>query len=214
MSDAIGQGEVVPPKWVVFDIGRVLVEWNPDRLYRELIPDDDARAAFFERTSIAAMNVEADRNGDLQGKVAALSAAYPQDAHLITPWWDRWLEMCHAPIAETGAFLARLKRDGVPTCALSNFADDTFAIARERYTALKEFDAEVISGREGLIKPDPRIYALVEERTGAAGLDLFFMDDSPANVDAALARGWRAHLFTGWTGLAADLPNVGLGRYA
>ncbi|MBX2853980.1 MAG: HAD family phosphatase [Rhodobacteraceae bacterium] len=203
-----------PPKWVVFDVMRVLVEWDPDRLYRRLIPDQAERAAFFSRTGLPSSNLDATRSGDLRGKVAALAELYPEDAHLILPWWDRWTEMCYAPIPEVGDFLRRLKSAGIPVCCLSNFSDDAFEIARGRYSVLREFDAEVISCRIGVTKPDPRIYAWVEERTGVAGGDLFFIDDKPNNVDSARTRGWRPHLFEGWDGLAASLPEVGLGCFA
>ena len=205
--------DVSPPKWVVFDIGRVLVEWEPDRLYAKLIADADNRANFFARTNLSAVNSEADRGGDLKGRIAALAELYPEDAHLILPWWDQWSQMCHAPIHQTEAFLRRLRQAGTPVCALSNFSNDTFDIARELYPVLKEFDAEVISGLEGVTKPDPLIYMLVEQRTGASGAELFFMDDIQENVEAAQARGWRTHLFDGWDGLAAKLPEVGLGSH-
>lgn len=203
-----------PPAWVVFDIGRVLVEWSPERVFADALPDAMAREAFFRRTGLEATNLEADRSGDLEGKIAALARAHPSDAALIGLWWSRWTDMCHAPIPETGAFLRRLRNGGVPVCALSNFADDTFEIARRLYPVLTEFDAEVISGREGVIKPDERIYALAEARTGVHGEELFFIDDSPKNIAAAAARGWRTHLFQGWSGLSAILPEMGLDGYA
>ena len=106
--------------------------------------------------------------------------------------------------------MRRLKAEGVRLAALTNFAADTWEEGRELFPILKEFDVEVVSGREGVIKPEAAIYELVEERTGLRGEDLFFTDDKPANVEAAAARGWRGHVFAGVEGLEAALAREGL----
>lgn len=184
-------------KAIVFDIGNVLVRWDPDRVYRDLIPEAAARAAFFESVPMEAMNLAGDRDGDLEAKVRALAKAHPDAAHLILPWWERWSDMCWADIPETADYLHRVKAGGWRVFALSNFAMDTFAIAATRWPVLNEFEIAVISGNEGCVKPEARIYELIEERSGLTGADLFFVDDRPENIAAASARGWGGRVFEG-----------------
>lgn len=205
---------VPPPKWVVFDLMRVLLEWEPERLYTRLLPDEGARKAFFSRTGILQVNAEATRSGDLQSKISQLAAAHPQDADRISAWWAQWTQMCFAPIAPMEAFLRRLKAGGVKVCGFSNFSDDALGVARERYSILSEFDSEVIFCRKGFIKPEPEIYAEVEETTAQEGEALFFLDDKGENIRTAQLRGWRTHLFDGWSNLRAKLPEVGLADFA
>ncbi len=113
-------------------------------------------------------------------------------------------------VAGSVALLRSLKGRGVPVHALSNFAADTYAEARDLFPVLREFEIEVISGREGVVKPEPGIFEILEARAGLSGADLFFADDRAANVEAARARGWRAHLFETPEGLAAALRAEGL----
>jgi 2-haloacid dehalogenase len=200
-----------PPKAVVFDIGRVLVEWDPARLYARRIPDAAERAALWSRVDFDGMNLAGDRDGSLAEAVEALAARHPADAAHIRAWRAQWREMIGSEMVGTVALLRALRGRGVPVHALSNFAADTYAEARELFPVLREFDLEVISGREGAVKPDPAIYGILEARAGLSGPDLFFTDDRADNIAAARARGWRAHLFEGADGLAAALRAEGLG---
>lgn len=199
-----------PPRAVVFDIGRVLVEWEPERVYARLIPDPRARAALEARVDLAGMNLAGDREGDLAAAVEAWAARHPGDAAHIRAWRDRWREMIGPEIPGSVALLRRLKARGAPVLALSNFAADTYEAAQEMFPVLRAFDLEVISGREGVVKPQAEIYAILERRAGLSGAELFFVDDRAENVAAARARGWRAHLFEGAEGLAAALRDEGL----
>ncbi len=201
---------MTPPKAVVFDIGNVLVEWDPDRLYTRLMPNAAARAGLFARVDFEAMNIAGDRDGDLEAKVAALAARHPDDAAAILAWWKDWHEMFTPDIPDTAMVLRGLRDGGVPVYALSNFAADSFERAAALYPVLAEFDIPVISGREGVVKPEPRIYEILEERSGLSGPDLFFTDDRPDNIVAAQARGWRAHLFNGAAGLRIALASAGI----
>ena len=201
---------VAAPRAVVFDIGNVLVNWDPDRVYAELLPDPAERAAFRARVPLDAMNLRGDR-GLLAPEVAALAEAHPADAPLIRAWWERWDDMFGPRIEGSFAILAALRAAGVPTLGLTNFAADTWAgKACPTQPELAGFDHVVVSGQEGVIKPEPRIYALLEERSGYSGAELFFADDKPENVAAAEARGWRGHVFTGPEAFAAALRGAGL----
>lgn len=198
-----------PPRAVVFDVGNVLIDWQPDRLYSRLIPDPAERAAFFERLEIPAMNLEGDR-GDLAAQVAAHAARHPAEAPLIRAWREDWPEMFGPEMPGAAALFAAVKAAGVTVAALTNFARDTWLVGQGMFPLLTGFDAEIVSGREGCVKPEPRIYEIVEQRLGLAGADLFFTDDKEKNTAAAAARGWRVHHFQGSEGLAAALRAEGL----
>ncbi len=199
------------PRIVVWDIGNVLLDWSPDHLYRRLIPDEDARAAFYARLPLDEMNLSGDRDGDLEAKVAALAERHPEDAALILPWWAGWEKMCGGLIAECVAIRDGLRAAGTPCWALSNFAADSWKRCAALYPELTGgFDGLTISGHEGVVKPDPAIYALIETRTGVAPEEIFFIDDRTANIEAARERGWRGHVFDGVDGLRGALAEVGV----
>lgn len=202
MSDA--------PKVVVWDIGNVLLDWSPDYLYRQLIPDEDARARFYARLPFDEMNLAGDRDGDLEAKVGALADKYPDDAMLILAWWAGWERMCGGLLQESVALRDGLRARGVPCWALSNFASDSWERAARLYPELTAFDGLLISGRERMVKPEDGFFALAERRINAEGADLFLIDDRAANVEAAHARGWRAHMFETADGLKAALSEAGL----
>ncbi|MFT6773523.1 MAG: 2-haloacid dehalogenase [Paracoccaceae bacterium] len=199
-----------PPRAVIFDVGNVLVGWRPERVYEDLIPDPAIRAALFARVDFDAMNLRGDRDGRLADEVAALAARHPDDAPAIIAWHDRWAEMFSPPIPQSFALLATLKAAGVRVVALTNFAADTWDRAGDIYPALTTFDDAIVSGREGTVKPERRIYEILERRTGLSGADLFFTDDRADNIAAAAARGWRTHMFEGPDGLATALRAEGL----
>lgn len=198
------------PRAVVFDVGNVLVGWRPEDVYARLIPDEAERAALFARVDFDAMNLRGDRDGRLADEVAALAARHPADAAHIIAWHENWEEMFSPPIPDSFALLAALQAAGVRTVALTNFAADTWEKAGRIFPALAGFDVAVVSGREGTIKPERRIYEILEARTGLSGADLFFTDDKAENIAAAAARGWRTHLFEGPQGLGAALREAGL----
>ncbi|MEL7465166.1 MAG: HAD family phosphatase [Pseudomonadota bacterium] len=194
---------------LVWDIGNVLLNWSPDNLYRRLIPDDAAREAFYARLPLDEMNLAGDRDGDLQAKVEALAEAHPEDAPLILPWWAGWDRMCGGLIEDSVALRDRLRAAGVRTWALTNFAADSWERAIVHYPALAEFDGLIVSGREGTVKPEPAIYQRLETRSGIAPEDLFLIDDRPANIEAARARGWGGHIFENVDGLRPALAAEG-----
>ena len=170
---------------VVFVIGNVLVRWTPRNLFRKTF-HDEARMERFLATALAMDFVAlTDIVADFSKAVAERARAFPEFARELHLFDERWVETLGAPIEENVALLRRLKRAGRPVYALSNFATVKFAIARQMYDFLNEFDHAVISGHVGVVKPDPRIYEILIERVGLAPEDLLFIDDSPANVRAA-----------------------------
>jgi 2-haloacid dehalogenase len=193
---------------VVLDIGNVLIEWNPERLY-DAVLGEAGRRALFAAVDLHGMNARVDGGADWHGEVEALACAHPGHAGAIRLWRDRWIEMASPMIPGSVALLRALKAAGVPVWALTNFGRETFEQARRHYPFLDLFDGAVVSGRVGLMKPNPAIYAALECAAGLSGAALLFVDDREENVEAAAARGWRTHLFRGAEGLAARLRAEG-----
>ena len=194
---------------VVFDIGNVLIEWNPERVYdAEIGPE--ARAELFAAVDLHGMNEKVDLGENFHGQVSALARAHPERAAEIMLWHDRWIEMASPEIPRSGRLLRALKARGIPVFALSNFGVETFEIARAHYPVFSEFDALFVSGHLRMAKPDAPIYERLERETGVAPKRLLFTDDREDNIAAAHARGWQTHHFTGPDGLAERLVAEGL----
>lgn len=175
--------------FVVFDIGNVLLRWEPRLLTRQLIADpvrlEDFMAGACGPDHLAAF----DRTRDCDAVTAARAAEFPEFRDELHAFNARWLETIAGPIAENVALLGRLKAAGAPVYALSNFAADKFAQSLSLWPFLAAFDVAVISGREGVIKPESAIFELLLARTGRRAEDLLFIDDSWPNVAAARAAG-------------------------
>jgi 2-haloacid dehalogenase len=203
MSDAITT--------VVFDIGNVLIEWNPEYLYRELIPDAAAREEFLTTVCTMEWNLQQDLGRPWAEAVDVLSRQYPDKAELIAAYDNRWHDMVPGEIPGTPALLAQLKAQDTPLYAITNFSEDKFEQAQERFPFLKtSFRDIVVSGAEREIKPGLRIYEILLERNGLKANDCLFIDDSERNVEAARKAGMAAHHFKGVEGLRAELKQLGL----
>jgi len=181
---------------VVFDVGNVLVRWDPRNLYRSLIPDRAEREEFLASVCTEAWNHRADLGERFDDLVDELVAAHPERRELITAYRDRWSDMLGEPVTEAVALLTELRAAGVPVYALTNFSVETWPQAVRRYPFLDDFDGVVMSGRERVAKPDPAIYRLLVERYHLAPSRTFFTDDKQVNVDAARAAGLVAERFT------------------
>ncbi|MCC5973163.1 MAG: HAD-IA family hydrolase [Rubellimicrobium sp.] len=204
-----GTGRGERPEAVVFDIGNVLVEWDPVRFYDGVIGAERRRALMAE-VDLEGMNASVDRGARMAEAVAALAARHPDWRDEIEMWHLRWIEM-FAPVIERSVRLLRaLRAKGMPVLALTNFGVDTLEVARAHYPFLTEFDRAYVSGALRVMKPEPAIYEAVEADCGVAPGRLLFVDDRPENVAAARARGWGAHLFEGPEGWAARLVAEGL----
>ncbi|MBD3626451.1 MAG: HAD family phosphatase [Rhodobacteraceae bacterium] len=202
------------PEAVIFDIGNVLITWNPERVYDEVLPDRSARERLFETVDLHAMNDRIDRGAPFRDTVYQVAQDYPEYESLIRLWHDRWIEMASPPIDASWQILRDLRAREIPVFALTNFGVESFAYAETQYPQLGEFDRRFISGHMGVIKPEARIYEMVEEATGLSGPQIFFTDDREDNIRAASARGWQTYRFNdpieGPAGLAAALRDTGL----
>lgn len=197
------------PEAVVFDIGNVLLRWNPEGFYDARL-GAETRRAMWAQTGIEAMNDAVDAGTPLREAVLALAAQHPQWQAQILWWHDHWIEMATPPIEGSVVLLRALRAKGVPVYALTNFGRETFAYAQTQYEFLAEFDRAYVSGHMGVIKPNPQIYAMLEDDCGVAPEALLFADDRPDNIAEAQARGWQVHLFTDWQAWAQRLVVEGL----
>jgi len=200
----------VPSEAVVFDLGGVLIDWDPRYLYRKLFRDEAAVEEFLATVATPEWNAEQDRGRPFADAVAELAARHPARAAAIAAYHQRWREMLGGDIPGTVALLAELRAAGVPVYALSNWSAETFPLARERFPFLAWFDGLVISGEERLAKPDRRIFELLLDRFGLTPATTVFVDDSAANVAAAGAAGLDAVLFRDAAQLRRDLTARGL----
>jgi 2-haloacid dehalogenase len=197
------------PEAVVFDIGNVLIGWNPENHYDRRIGEARRRALFAE-VDLHGMNEQVDLGAPFQATIYAMADRHPEWRGEIRDWHDSWIEMITPVIDHSVTLLRRLRAKDVPVFALTNFGVDSYTFAQSRFDFLNEFDREFVSGRLRVMKPDPRIYAEVEDSTGVPAERMLFTDDRAENVAAAAARGWQTHLFEGPEGWAARLVDAGL----
>ncbi|MBO6754891.1 MAG: HAD family phosphatase [Roseibium sp.] len=198
------------PKYIIFDVGNVLIHWDPEHLYRTLIPDDQKRRRFLTEVCSMAWNLEQDLGRPWRDAVAILSAQHPAETDLIRAYDERWHEMVPGAIQGSVTILAELKRTGVPLYAITNFSTEKYAEAQTRFPFLAHsFIDTVVSGAVGLIKPDPAIFQLLLDRNGLDPRQCVFIDDSLKNITAARALGLTGHHFTGPDALAEDLRGLG-----
>jgi len=194
---------------VIFDIGNVLIEWQPERFYDRAV-GRERRKEMFAALDLHGMNDAVDRGADFRETVMEFAEANPEFANEIRLWHDRWIDMAAPVIDHSVRLLRALRRTGVPVFALTNFGIQTFEIGAAHYPFLEEFDRRYVSGHMGVIKPETEIYRMVEDDCGIAPQHLLFTDDRADNIAAAEARGWQCHLFDGPEGWARRLVTAGL----
>jgi 2-haloacid dehalogenase len=198
------------PGAVVFDIGRVLFDWDLRHLYAKLIADPIELDWFLANVVTEDWHFQSDAGRAVADIVAERIAQFPDQAALIEAYAARFNETLPAEIPGTHALVHRLAATDVPLYGLTNFGAEFFAGFRPTAPIFALFADIVVSGEERCAKPDARIYAIAEARVGLPSERLFFIDDNPANIAAAAARGWRAHLFTGAEALERALVAEGL----
>ena len=197
---------------VVFDLGGVLVDWDPRHLYRRLLPDDAAVEAFLTEIGFDDWNHGMDAGARTWAEaVAELSERFPHRAELIAAYPQRFTDTLNGPIEGTVALLDELHQAAAARLlALTNWSAETFRVARHLLGFLDRFEAVVVSGEERVAKPDPAIFRLLVDRHGLDAGATLLVDDRRVNVTAAAAAGMRCHLFTGPAGLRRELTRLGL----
>jgi len=178
---------------VIFDLGGVLIDWNPRHLYRKVFDAPADMETFLSQVCTPEWNATLDAGRPLDEAVAGLSEAHPEQRELIAIYADRWDEMLGEAENTTVAVVDELRGQGVAVFALTNWSAETFPFAEDRYPFLDWFEGIVVSGRERLIKPDPAIFELAVDRFGVDPPRTAFIDDSAANVAAADRAGLRGH---------------------
>ena len=197
------------PEAVVFDIGNVLIEWQPERHYDAKF-GRARREALFAQVDLHGMNDRVDRGEPFRDVVFETAEAYPDFRAEIVDWHDSWIKMASPVIDHSVRLLRALRTKGVPVFALTNFGIQTFDFAETQYPFLGEFDRRYVSGHMGVIKPDPKIYEMVEADCGVDPKALLFADDRTDNIDMAQSRGWQVHLFENAQGWSDRLVAEGL----
>lgn len=195
---------------VVFDIGNVLVEWDPRRLYAPLIADRAELERFLREVVPLSWHTEHDRGRPFAESIAERQRLFPDQADLIALFRERWEDTVGDAIAGSVALLERLDDAGIAVFALTNYSAETFPAFRRRFAFAARFRDIVVSGEEGMVKPDPRIYDLAIERFGVAPARTVFIDDRDENVRAAIAKGMAGLRFENAATLARDLRALGL----
>ena len=195
---------------VIFDLGGVLIDWDPRHLYRELIGDETEMERFLAEVCTQEWNERQDEGRPVAVAVAELTARHPEQRPLIEAFYDRWPDMMAGEIEETVAILAELRLRNRRLYALSNWSAETFPHARERFDFLDWFHGTVISGEVGVKKPDPQIFHILFRRFGIDPDRAVFIDDSAPNVAAARRLGLEALHFTSGAALRRDLEHLGL----
>lgn len=192
------------PQAVIFDIGNVLVGWQPEAFYDRMIGAERRRALFAE-VDLHGMNEAVDRGAFFRETIYETANRHPEWTTEIRWWYDRWIELASPRIEGSIALLRTLRAKGVPVFALTNFGRYSYEEALPKLDFLTEFDRRYVSGVMGVTKPDPRIYEMVEEDCGLPPDSLLFTDDRADNITVAARRGWRTHQFESWQGWARRL---------
>ncbi|MDL2401041.1 HAD family hydrolase [Rhizobium mayense] len=195
---------------IVFDIGKVLVHYDPSIPYSRIIPDEAERAWFLANVCTHEWNIEQDRGRTWEEAEALLIAEHPEREEQIRAFRKNWNDMVPHAYDDSVAIMEKLIAEGRDVTMLTNFASDTFREAQTRFDFLSKPRGVTVSGDIGLIKPDIAIYEAHVKSFGLDPASTIFIDDSLANVEGAKAAGWNAVHFTGAEKLRSDLAAYGI----
>lgn len=195
---------------VVFDVGRVIVQWDMRCLFAKLIDDETQLDWFLANVVTEEWHFEHDAGRPLADMVPERKAQFPEYAHLIDAYAARFLETIPGPVPGTAELIRALDTAGIPLFAITNFGADFWEMFQPTCAELSYMQDIVVSGRECLAKPDPAIFRLAAGRFGYPPQEMLFIDDNPANIAAARQEGWQVHHFSDAATLAADLRGRGL----
>lgn len=205
-----------PEPAIIFDFGGVLMDWNAHYLYDKLLDNPADLERFFKEIDFHNWNLELDRGLPFAEGVTELSRQFPQYANLIQAFDERWEETLGGPIQPTVEILKILKQRGYDLYGLTNWSAEKFTIIRNKYPLFEMFDDIVVSGIVKLVKPDPRIFAMILKKANRPAAECLFIDDSEANVTAAMHLGFKTIRFKSAEQLATELSRLGMlnGEYA
>lgn len=195
---------------VLFDLGKVLLDWDPRYYYGRYFSSDDALEYFVQDVIAHDWYLEMDAGKPVDQAIAERSRSFPEHAELIARWKEGWPVMMRGAISGSVDILDELRRRGVRLYALTNFSRETWPLAKARFEFLSWFEDAIVSGEHGIVKPDPRIFELAISRCRLKPAQTAFIDDVPANVEAGRACGLRAIQFTSPAKLRGDLAALRL----
>jgi 2-haloacid dehalogenase len=195
---------------VVFDLGGVLIDWDPRYLYRSLFTDEQEMEQFLAEVCTTRWHRDHDLGVDITQSCGQLARRHPQYRHLIMAWAERGEEMVAGQIDGTVELLGALKAAGMPCFALSNMEPAAYAVRRERFAFMSWFDGLVISGHEGTAKPGRQIFDVLLQRYGLDPHRCVFIDDSARNTETARELGMTALLYSSAGQLRAELGELGI----
>jgi len=198
-------------KNIIFDLGGVLIDWNPHYMYKKIIPDLEKREWFFNNICTFSWNEEQDGGRLIKDANEILIAQYPEYKDLIEAYYDRWEEMLNGPIEDTVEIFRTLKQSNLHKFyALTNWSAETFPRALELFDFLHWFDGRLVSGEENTRKPYKEIYELIISRYNLNPIETLFIDDNLRNINAANELGFKTIHFINPSLLASSLKTLGL----
>ena len=196
---------------VIFDLGGVLIDWNPEYVFREIFEDEAEMRWFFDEVCTHEWNIRQDAGHSLAEATEQKAREFPEYEDAIRAFYGRWEEMLGGPISDSVSILEQVHSQGRHRLyALTNWSHETFPVARQHYDFLQLFEGIVVSGEERLIKPDPRIYHTLLKRYAVVPETAVFIDDNAHNVEAAQGVGLNAIHFQGAEMLGDRLREMGV----
>jgi 2-haloacid dehalogenase len=196
---------------VVFDLGGVLIDWNPRHLYRKIFSNESEMEWFLSEVCSPEWNLKQDGGRPFSEAIKELSVQYPELNEKIALYFDRWEEMLGGELQDTIKIVEELKSNGTPLFGLTNWSNETFPIAYAKYDSLKQLEGIIVSGDEKLLKPDHAIYRVLLNRFKISPLESVYIDDNKTNADAASELGFKSIHFTTAEKLREELRSLGLG---
>ncbi len=193
---------------IVFDFGGVLLDWNPRYLYQTYFKEREEMEFFLSNICTDAWNAEQDGGRLFEDGIRELVAAYPDYKEAIGLFWDKWECMLKGELTESVRLLKQLKDFGYGIYGLTNWSAETIGVAYSRYDFFKLFDGIVVSGEEGVIKPNPRIYEILLSRYGLSAESTLFIDDNPANIEAARRLNFKTVLFDNIDSVRSQVSDI------
>ncbi|HWZ02493.1 MAG TPA: HAD family phosphatase [Mucilaginibacter sp.] len=194
---------------IIFDLGAVLIDWNPDYLYRTIFADEEEMKHFLANVATSDWNEEQDAGRPLQEGTEVLVKQFPEHEDNIRAFYSRWDEMLGDPLHGTVEIFKQLKQSNrYKIYALTNWSAETFPVAQARYDFLNWFDGIVVSGAEKMRKPTPAFYQILLDRHDVKPEEALFIDDNYRNILAAEKMGIKSIHFTSAEELEKELKHL------
>jgi 2-haloacid dehalogenase len=197
-------------KTIIFDLGGVLVDWNPQHLFRKIFPDQEEMDFFLREVCSLEWNAQIDRGYPFKVAIAELTAEHPEYTDQINAYFDRWDEMISGSFPETVKILKEIKDAGYPLVGLSNWSGETLPRVAHQFEFLNWFDPLVLSGEVEMVKPDPDIYHYLLKEINREPGECIFIDDSEVNIQTAEKLGFEGIHFSSPQQLRDRLNQLGI----